>query len=62
VGEAVYVRDYRGPWIEAPRVMLHAAELGFQHPAHERPMRFQAPPPEDFQEALEKLRVAAQSP
>ncbi|WP_437967767.1 RluA family pseudouridine synthase [Sorangium sp. So ce260] len=56
VGEAVYVRDYRGPRIPAPRLMLHAAELGFDHPADDRPMRFQAPPPPDFDEVLERLR------
>jgi 23S rRNA pseudouridine1911/1915/1917 synthase len=58
VGEAVYIREHRGPRIEAPRVLLHAAELGFRHPADERSMRFQAPPPEDFQEALDRLRQA----
>ena len=56
VGERVYVRDYRGPVIAAPRVMLHAAELGFVHPANERPMRFQMEPPEDFERVLESLR------
>ncbi|XXY44692.1 RluA family pseudouridine synthase [Sorangium sp. So ce269] len=58
VGEAVYVRDYRGAKIPAPRLMLHAAELGFNHPADDRPMRFQAPPPPDFDEVLERLREA----
>ena len=56
VGEHVYVRDYRGPKIAAPRVMLHAAELGFEHPAHGRPMSFRMDPPEDFQKMLESLR------
>lgn len=57
VGEHVYVRDYQGPKIQAPRVMLHAAELGFLHPANERPMSFRMDPPEDFQQVLESLRV-----
>ena len=57
VGEAVYVRGYRGPQIEAPRAMLHAAELGFTHPAGGRAMRFQAGPPADFVEMLERLRA-----
>ncbi len=56
VGERVYVRDYRGPVIPAPRVMLHAAELGFLHPANERPMRFDMEPPEDFERVLASLR------
>ena len=57
VGERVYVREYRGQLIAAPRVMLHAAELGFVHPANERPMRFQMEPPEDFERLLESLRA-----
>lgn len=57
VGEHVYVRHYRGVLIPAPRVMLHAAELGFAHPANERPMHFTMEPPEDFQKVLAMLRA-----
>jgi len=32
VGERVYIRRWGGTVIEAPRLMLHAAELGFLHP------------------------------
>jgi 23S rRNA pseudouridine1911/1915/1917 synthase len=56
VGEAVYTRGYRGPLIPAPRLMLHAAALGFEHPADGRPMRFEDPLPDDFLELLERLR------
>jgi 23S rRNA pseudouridine1911/1915/1917 synthase len=56
VGEAVYVRDFAGALIPAPRLMLHAAELGFEHPSNGRAMRFEAPPPADFQETLARLR------
>lgn len=56
VGERVYIRQFRGTPIPAPRVMLHAAELGFLHPANERPMRFSMDPPEDFEKVLESLR------
>lgn len=59
VGERVYMREHRGPQIEAPRVMLHAAELGFDHPANERPMLFRMDPPEDFARVLERLRLSA---
>lgn len=59
VGERVYVREHRGAVIEAPRVMLHAAELGFLHPANERPMRFEMEPPDDFEDALRALRSPA---
>ncbi len=56
VGEAVYVRRYPGQLIPAPRLMLHAAELGFAHPVDERPMLFEDPPPADFQAVLARLR------
>ncbi|MBM4374068.1 MAG: RluA family pseudouridine synthase [Deltaproteobacteria bacterium] len=56
LGERVYVRRYPGPILPAPRVMLHAAELGFRHPANERELRFESEPPEDFRERLAALR------
>ena len=36
--------------------MLHAAELGFVHPATGAEVRFERPPPRDFLEVLERLR------
>jgi 23S rRNA pseudouridine1911/1915/1917 synthase len=42
---------------EAPRVMLHSRELAFIHPGTEKKMSFEAPLPEDFEEALERLRL-----
>jgi len=56
VGERVYVRRYGGPLLEAPRLMLHAAELGFVHPATEREMRWEQPMPDDMREVLTRLR------
>jgi 23S rRNA pseudouridine1911/1915/1917 synthase len=56
VGERVYIRGYDGPRIEAPRLMLHAAELGFVHPATERPMRWEDPMPRDMRAVLDRLR------
>jgi 23S rRNA pseudouridine1911/1915/1917 synthase len=56
VGEKVYVRGFVGEPIPAPRLMLHAAELGFAHPGDDRPMRFEEPPPDDFEETLARLR------
>ncbi|MDD5307254.1 MAG: RluA family pseudouridine synthase [Deltaproteobacteria bacterium] len=56
VGERVYVRDYAGPIIEAPRPMLHAAELGFVHPQTGADMRFEAPLPADMKELIRRLR------
>jgi 23S rRNA pseudouridine1911/1915/1917 synthase len=56
VGEQVYVREFSGPRVAAPRLMLHAAELGFEHPADGRTLRFSAPPPADFAAVLATLR------
>jgi 23S rRNA pseudouridine1911/1915/1917 synthase len=57
VGEAVYIRDFKGTLIPAPRLMLHAAELGFEHPTDGRRMRFETPPPADFEQTLARLRA-----
>ncbi len=56
VGERVYIRRWAGAVIEAPRLMLHAAELGFVHPATEQEMRWEQPMPEDMKTVLERLR------
>ena len=56
LGERVYIRDFRGDRIDAPRPMLHAQELGFVHPKSGRAMRFSQDPPEDFAAALARLR------
>jgi 23S rRNA pseudouridine1911/1915/1917 synthase len=56
VGERVYVRRFAGQLLEAPRLMLHAAELGFVHPAAEREMRWEQPMPDDMQQVIERLR------
>ncbi|MEY4388116.1 MAG: hypothetical protein RLY20_3399 [Verrucomicrobiota bacterium] len=42
----------------APRQMLHAHELGFTHPGTGKQVKFTAPQPPDFEEALKCLRVA----
>ena len=55
VGEPVYIRDQQGPRIEAARPMLHAAVLGFAHPRTGETMRFEVPPPPDFQAMLQRL-------
>jgi 23S rRNA pseudouridine1911/1915/1917 synthase len=56
VGERVYVRNFAGPLIEAPRLMLHAAELGFTHPVTGREMRWDLALPEDMEEVVRRLR------
>lgn len=40
---------------DAPRVMLHAAELRFPHPVSGKEALFRAPPPKDFEECAKKL-------
>ncbi len=56
VGERVYVRHFRGPIIEAPRLMLHAAELGFVHPVTDREMRWELPTPGDMRAVIARLQ------
>ena len=55
VGETVYVRDHRGPTIASPRLLLHAATLGFRHPTTGEPLSVTRPLPEDFVRELERL-------
>ena len=56
VGDRVYVRGFAGTPIAAPRLMLHAAELGFVHPATNREVRWTRDPPPDFAAVLARLR------
>ncbi len=55
VGEPVYIRDYEGEKIGAPRPMLHARSLGFVHPRSGEPVRFEVEPPADFAAVLRRL-------
>ncbi|MBZ0238779.1 MAG: RluA family pseudouridine synthase [Deltaproteobacteria bacterium] len=51
VGETVYIRDFEaagGALLPAPRLMLHAATLGFAHPITGEPLRFERPPPAEM--------------
>ncbi len=38
------------------RQALHAAHLGFVHPRHKQPLRFDSPPPADFQAVISLLK------
>jgi 23S rRNA pseudouridine1911/1915/1917 synthase len=42
----------------APRVLLHAKELSFVHPRTQKTVKFSAPLPKDFKEALKVLRLS----
>jgi len=55
VGERVYIRDYAGRLLEAPRPMLHARSLGFVHPRTAVRIFLERAPPADFQAMLESL-------
>ena len=56
LGEPVYVpRDFP-PLPPAPRLMLHAAELGFVHPTTGRALHFEDPLPDDLRGVLQRLR------
>ncbi len=55
VGERVYApRRFVG--IPAPRLMLHAMELGLEHPTDGRSLDFTEPLPEDMVRVIEQLR------
>jgi 23S rRNA pseudouridine1911/1915/1917 synthase len=60
-GERVYDRPLHGKPLpdtsEAPRILLHAATLGFDHPATGERMRWSSPLPCDMANVLERLRV-----
>jgi len=61
VGERVYGRRARrgetpDPGPATPRILLHAAELGFVHPQTELPVSFEEPLPEDMERVIATLR------
>jgi 23S rRNA pseudouridine1911/1915/1917 synthase len=62
-GEKVYNRQRDGSVIPdasgAPRLALHAAELGFTHPVTGKELHWEMPLPKDLQDLLNKLRRAA---
>jgi 23S rRNA pseudouridine1911/1915/1917 synthase len=59
-GERIYDRPLHGRPLPdgsgADRVMLHAATLGFVHPATGRKMRWESPLPPDMADLLNRLR------
>jgi 23S rRNA pseudouridine1911/1915/1917 synthase len=59
VGETVYIRDLlrRGSQpIASPRLLLHAATLGFEHPVTGERLLFRADPPPEFEAMVARLR------
>ncbi len=60
VGERVYVRDFirdGGVAIEAPRLMLHAWQLRFEHPNSHEPVALTSPLPDGFLSAQSGLNI-----
>ena len=58
-GERVYAAPRKSAAKDesrAPRVMLHAAELGFVHPVTGKELRFESPLPRDIRDVLVRLR------
>jgi 23S rRNA pseudouridine1911/1915/1917 synthase len=55
IGETVYIRDYAGALIDSPRLMLHAATLGFIHPITGERVSLSAPLPPDFTAVVDRL-------
>jgi 23S rRNA pseudouridine1911/1915/1917 synthase len=56
VGETIYIRDFRGPFLPASRLMLHAAELGLSHPRTGERLTFAAAPPPELTAFVQRRR------
>jgi 23S rRNA pseudouridine1911/1915/1917 synthase len=59
VGETVYIRDFTRAGhkpLPSPRLLLHAATLGFTHPVTSEQLHFESPLPPDYEAMLDKLR------
>jgi 23S rRNA pseudouridine1911/1915/1917 synthase len=60
LGDAVYrPRGFGEPPLAVARQMLHARTLGFRHPGTGSIVRVESPLPEDFREAVSRLRRRA---
>ncbi len=58
VGETVYVRDFEeagGKLLTSPRLMLHAATLGFEHPVTGARVELSSELPSDFTAVVQRL-------
>lgn len=65
VGDRVYGRESRQARFDSrqfPRQMLHARKLGFSHPRTGDIVRVVSPPPQDFLDALVRLREKKKRP
>jgi 23S rRNA pseudouridine1911/1915/1917 synthase len=58
VGETVYIRDFEeagGKLLTSPRLLLHAATLGFEHPVTGARVSLSAELPSDFTAVVQRL-------
>jgi 23S rRNA pseudouridine1911/1915/1917 synthase len=62
VGERVYSNNNPHEPVPAPRLMLHAFQLGFRHPTTQAELDFEQPLPEDMLEVLARLRGGLKPP
>lgn len=62
IGEPVYIRDYRGKLFKAPRMMLHATALGFDHPVTGQRLRYDSPMPPELVGFIRTLKRGAAVP
>ena len=56
LGESLYNAGLPEAPISAPRIMLHAHQISFQHPTNAEWVGFSAPYPEDFRAVYELIR------
>ncbi len=61
LGERVYIRNFTSPPLPAPRVMLHATILAFDHPATDTRVLFEEPIPADMAQVIQRLKKQAPS-
>jgi 23S rRNA pseudouridine1911/1915/1917 synthase len=59
VGEPLYAKGVQGSFVEAPRLMLHAAHLSFVHPRTRARLSFDSELPDAFQRFLQAERALA---
>ena len=62
VGDEVYGANQNKKFVEVtgfktPRILLHARRLSFVHPRTNKKVKFEAPLPKDFKQALKELRA-----
>jgi 23S rRNA pseudouridine1911/1915/1917 synthase len=64
-GDKVYTRRFGGESFDdksgAPRLALHATELGFEHPVSGEHLHWSMPLPGDLQKFVDRLRSASAS-